>query len=222
MIPKIREFFAKMPDWLEIFIVITICFGISVYGSIRSFNSGAAFTKIEFNDARILSSLIFEFIATIICLCFLWLRNYKIGERLKFEPSIKGTLLGIGLFFATYLVYIILIIVVFTIVGEQNIPVAQYVVTVSLPLVAAISIINPLFEETFVMGYIFDKLEPHGALWAITASVLIRTSYHLYQGWTGIISLLTIGLIFALVYWRYRNLWAFYFAHVLMDFTGLL
>jgi membrane protease YdiL (CAAX protease family) len=222
MITKLRALFAKMPEWLEVFIVVAICFGTSIYISIASFSSGEAFTKIVFDDNRIIRTLIFELVLTIICLAFLWLRNYKIGERLKFEPSLKATLGGIGLFFATYLIYLILIVLIFAIVGERNIPVAEYIIAVSLPLIIAVSLINPLFEETFVMGYIFDKLEPCGVGWAITASVLIRISYHLYQGWVGIISLFVIGLLFALVYSRYRNLWAFYLAHALMDFVGLL
>lgn len=217
-----RAFFAKMPDWLEVFIVIAICFGTSIYISIASFSSGEAFTKIEFNDNRIIRTLLFELVLTIVCLIFLRLRNYKIGERLKFEPSLKSTLAGVGLFFATYLIYIVSIVIIFAIIGERNIPVAKYVVTVSFPLIIAASLINPLFEETFVMGYIFDKFESRGVAWAITASVLLRISYHLYQGWIGIISLFVIGLVSALVYSRYRNLWAFYVAHALMDFTGLL
>jgi membrane protease YdiL (CAAX protease family) len=222
MITKLRVFFAKMPDWLEVFIVLAICFGSSVYKSVRSFSSGEAFIKVEFTDERIIRTLLYELVLTAVCFAFLRLRNYKIGERLKFEPSLKGTLVALGLFVATYIIYAISISIIFALVGAQNIPVAEYVITVGLPLVIAASLINPLFEETFVMGYVFDKFQSQGVVWAVTASVLIRVSYHLYQGWVGIISLLITGLIFAVVYARYRNLWPFYLAHALMDFVGLV
>ncbi|WP_258078145.1 CPBP family intramembrane glutamic endopeptidase [Xanthomonas axonopodis pv. vasculorum] len=61
-------------------------------------------------------------------------------------------------------------------------------------LLLAISLINPIFEEVFVCGYVIGALESrHGRAFAVNVSVAIRTSYHLYQGPIGAINILMLA-----------------------------
>jgi membrane protease YdiL (CAAX protease family) len=112
-------------------------------------------------------------------------------------------------------------ITVFLIVGRENLKIAEFSVSVNFVLALAVSLINPLFEEVFVLGYIFDRLNSYNFWLLLLLSVLIRTSYHLYQGWIGLISLVPVGLLYAFAYYRAKNLWPVYLAHFILDLTAL-
>ncbi|HEY1961884.1 MAG TPA: CPBP family intramembrane glutamic endopeptidase, partial [Rhizomicrobium sp.] len=86
-----------------------------------------------------------------------------------------------------------------------------------------IAIVNPLFEEVFVTGYVMTALKSNGNPWrAINASVLLRLLYHLYQGSLGVLAIIPMGLIFAVWYARTGRLWPIIVAHALLDGTALL
>lgn len=76
-----------------------------------------------------------------------------------------------------------------------------------------------LLEEGIVIGYLITRLEQLG--WSPTAAVLasglLRGSYHLYQGWGGFAGNLLMGLLFALLFIRWRRTWPFVVAHFLLD-----
>jgi membrane protease YdiL (CAAX protease family) len=86
-----------------------------------------------------------------------------------------------------------------------------------------ISLLNPIFEEVFVCGYIVSALAKPGNVWpAIHASVAVRLLYHLYQGPAGIIGVIPLGLLFAGYFARSRQLWPLLIAHALFDLIGLV
>jgi membrane protease YdiL (CAAX protease family) len=88
---------------------------------------------------------------------------------------------------------------------------------------AANSIVNPLFEEIFVTGYIVSALKRQGSPWlAINLSAAIRLSYHTYQGELAVHTVLPLGLIFAAWYSRFGRLWPLVVAHGIFDFTAIM
>jgi membrane protease YdiL (CAAX protease family) len=88
-------------------------------------------------------------------------------------------------------------------------------------LIIAVSIINPIFEEAIVVGYIIPVLKDRtGVLFAINISVLVRLLYHLYQGPIAAITIIPMGLIFAFVYTKWKNIWPLIIAHSIMDFIA--
>ena len=91
-----------------------------------------------------------------------------------------------------------------------------------MPFIAAVTLVNPIFEEVFVVGYLFERLKRTAPLILVALSVIIRVSYHLYQGWIGIVSVLPVAVLFAVTYWKTRNLWSIVLAHAAMDFIGLV
>ena len=74
-------------------------------------------------------------------------------------------------------------------------------------------------EETVVLGYMVTRLQQVGtpALAAIGVSAVLRGSYHLYQGWGGFTGNLLMGLLFGLVFLRWRRTWPMVIAHTLLD-----
>ena len=166
-----------------------------------------------------------ESVVSAITVGFLYLRGYRIWQQLRFGTSIKGIAIGAGSVVAVVMAYASLWILVNLLVislFHSKIAVATYSITVSLPFVLVLSLINPLFEEAFLLGYMLDRLCGASVWVFIGVTTIIRISYHLYQGWVGILALLPTGVIMAFVYWKTRNLMPVFFAHALMDMTGLL
>lgn len=93
----------------------------------------------------------------------------------------------------------------------------------SLVAIYILSVVNPLFEELLVCGYVVRSLAGRfGITTAINVSVTIRAAYHLYQGIAALPFHVSYGLIQAYVFVRFRNLWPLIVSHALLDFFALL
>jgi len=96
--------------------------------------------------------------------------------------------------------------------------------SVSLWLLVPFLILNPLFEETLVRGYLTTELTElrHSVFLGTVISILFQASYHLYYG---IFGTLVVGCgftIFALYYAKSRRLMPIILAHLMWDLTALL
>ena len=84
---------------------------------------------------------------------------------------------------------------------------------------------NAVLEEVVI-----DRLPVHPASrsWAggcrscSSTSALIRGSYHLYQGFGGFVGNLIMGLIFGLIYLRWRRVAPLVVAHTLLDVVAFV
>jgi membrane protease YdiL (CAAX protease family) len=75
-------------------------------------------------------------------------------------------------------------------------------------------------EEIVVLGYLVTRLQQlsWSATQAVGASALLRATYHLYQGWGGFAGNLGMGVLFGLLFLRWRRrTWPFLLAHALLD-----
>ena len=80
-----------------------------------------------------------------------------------------------------------------------------------------ISLINPVFEEVLGTGYFIHSLQSLGMWPAVMASAIFRGAYHLQFGINAAVGVLTLGVIFGFVYWRWRQLWPLVIAHAMSD-----
>jgi membrane protease YdiL (CAAX protease family) len=78
-----------------------------------------------------------------------------------------------------------------------------------------------ILEEVLVIGYLLRRLDQLGMspAKAIVVSAVVRGSYHLYQGFGGFIGNAVMGVIFALLYRRWKRVTPLIIAHALID-TG--
>jgi membrane protease YdiL (CAAX protease family) len=78
---------------------------------------------------------------------------------------------------------------------------------------------NAVVEEVIVVGFLLRRLGQLGWSWPATvaASALLRGSYHLYQGVGGFVGNVVMGLIFCLLYQRWRRVAPLAIAHALID-----
>lgn len=76
-----------------------------------------------------------------------------------------------------------------------------------------------ILEETIMIGYLFARLRERGMkdTKIIWLSAIIRGSYHLYQGFGGLVGNLVMGAVFGYWYRKTGKLVPLLFAHFLLD-----
>ncbi|MEU3215649.1 CPBP family intramembrane glutamic endopeptidase [Streptomyces sp. NPDC006971] len=87
------------------------------------------------------------------------------------------------------------------------------------PVLILSALKNSVLEEVIVVGYLLRRLGQLG--WsptaALTASSVLRGSYHLYQGIGGFIGNVVMGVVFVLLYRRWGRVGPLVAAHALLD-----
>lgn len=94
----------------------------------------------------------------------------------------------------------------------------------TIPVLLLSALKNGLLEEVVVVGYLMERLRDLG--WKpsliITASALLRGTYHLYQGIGPFLGNLVMGLVFGWYYHRTRRVLPLVVAHTLLDVVAFL
>ena len=88
-----------------------------------------------------------------------------------------------------------------------------------IPILVLYAIQNGLLEEVLMIGYLLTRLEQLRVRpWAaILISAAVRGSYHLYQGFGAFVGNMIMGLIFGVLFFRWRRVLPFIIAHSLID-----
>ena len=89
----------------------------------------------------------------------------------------------------------------------------------TIPVLILSALQNSLLEEVVMIGYLFVRFGQLGwnPLVIIVVSATIRGAYHLYQGFGGFVGNLIMGLIFGLIYLRWKRVGPLVVAHTLLD-----
>jgi membrane protease YdiL (CAAX protease family) len=125
---------------------------------------------------------------------------------------IGGT--GLGLYFIAYKSGIALNIV------AENLPAIWW----RIPVLLLSALQNGLLEEILVTGYLLTRLRKLGVhpAAAVAISATLRGSYHLYQGFGGFAGNAAMGVIFALLFLRWRRATPMIIAHTLIDAVAFI
>jgi CAAX protease family protein len=176
-------------------------------------------------QAHLVRLLAYESIVLVVLWAFLRVRGWT-PKRIGLKANTSDPFIGIGLAIADYAAYITVWWLAVSLGAHPNYAGTYRELAVhglALPTVIAASILNPIYEELFVCGYVVTVAKEHNRITAgINISVAIRLLYHLYQGSVGVLGIIPSGLIFALWYARTGRLWPVVVAHALFDVTGLL
>jgi membrane protease YdiL (CAAX protease family) len=221
----------------EIAIVMCVAFGWFIVGSLWAFGDALAPShQFPAFTERDLSELVLQEIACLVVLSwFLWRRGWTprlLGLAWPQRP-VKGslplaighqTLWAVALIFCVMVPTALIYFVVTEVVPESLTATAAPFVApgIGFGAVLAVSVVNPIFEEVFVCGYLVSRLAPRYGAWpAIHASTAIRLTYHLYQGPIAALSIVPVGLVFAYWYAQRKQLWPVIAAHAYFDFIAL-
>ena len=94
----------------------------------------------------------------------------------------------------------------------------------TIPVLILAALQNALLEEVVAVAYLMERLRD--LRWRtpliLTASALLRGSYHLYQGFGPFIGNAVMGLVFAEYYRRRRRVLPLVVAHMLLDVVAFV
>jgi membrane protease YdiL (CAAX protease family) len=213
----------RMSPPTEFLIVILSAFGYLIIGSLLSSAAPFRCKTIAFSSYRLYGLLIYEIIILGVVALFLRERGWRVKDfnlQVSWRLTGRGLLLMISAYVLLAIGYVVLKFLWNTI---DNAVVTLDTRRVDMVAAAAISSVNPIFEETIVVGYVVEALKRPGKAWlGVTLSAIIRALYHLYQGPPAAFSVMLIGILFAYAYLRWNRLWPLFVAHGLMDFMGFI
>jgi membrane protease YdiL (CAAX protease family) len=94
----------------------------------------------------------------------------------------------------------------------------------TIPVLILSAAQNALLEEVVVIGYLFTRLGQlaWNAAAIVALSAIIRGSYHLYQGIGGFVGNLIMGVIFGLIYLRWKRVGPLVVAHTALDIAAFV
>ena len=94
----------------------------------------------------------------------------------------------------------------------------------TVPVLVLSAAQNAVLEEVIMIGYVYTRLrELRWRLPAVVAvSAVVRGSYHLYQGFGGFAGNLIMGVVFGLLYLRFRRVGPLVVAHTLLDVAAFV
>jgi len=215
-----REFIRSLSPTAEFVVVIGGAFGLFILGSIAQALTRP--TLVGVPDGQVADLLIFELVLLAVLGAFLYLRGWT-PAHLGLDIHPGEFLAGLGLAVAAELAYVMASLVA-ALIFPLKAPVSSSVApTVTAINFLTLSVINPLFEEVFVCGYVVTVLQKTSGPWtAINVSTAIRLLYHLYQGALGVLSIVPTGLLFAYWFARTGRLWPPIMAHGLLNLAVLL
>lgn len=107
-----------------------------------------------------------------------------------------------------------------TTVAPANLAAAWWTV----PILIGLAVMNGVLEEVVIVGFLFTRLaDLRWNPWAIViASAMIRGSYHLYQGFGGMVGNIVMGVVFGLAYMRWKRVGPLVVAHVILDIVSFV
>ncbi len=210
------------PRPFEAALIVTICFGWFIATSVATVIAGfPAQAGGAFTDGSLIWLVALEIVLGSLALVVLRARGYALADLLP-TPTARGCVEGLLVFVVAAIAWSLVSRLVPAAEFERQ-PITDMVVNrhVTLPAIIALAMVNGLYEETFLLGYLQRGFLAAGPSFAIGLSVLVRVLYHLYQGPLGALSVLLFGLVVSLFHWRTGKLWPVVFAHTLADAFAL-
>lgn len=215
------KFIRFLPDWAEFIIILAICFGYFSAISLWIFFNPELMGSLTFTDYGCFLLIYFEVLAFFAAALFLAVRGWDFSQ-FQVRISWRSSAVGILLFGIHNVIFFVINYGLSSFIDSVEIFKSLLSYGPSLPVAVLVSVVNPIFEEIAVVGYVFLAVErKFDARVAVFVSVALRSLYHLYQGVYALASILPLGILFAVVYWRWRNLWPLILAHGLLDFIVL-
>lgn len=195
----------------EFAFVVALAFGLAIAGSLSQALSYSA-RPIEFDDAALAWTIGYELVIGSIIGIALRRRGWRWSD-FAIHYSKGSTILGLLLGMA-----VLLVLEVFgALFGRVA---ASF--SANMASIAAVSLVNPCFEELLVLGYVVQALRKRfGLTTAANVSIAIRLLYHLYEGPLAVIPIAIFGLVATVVYVRMGRLWPVIVMHAVLDFVGL-
>jgi membrane protease YdiL (CAAX protease family) len=216
---------------LEFVIVIAIAFGDMILQSLRDVISGdilGSWTRTDlFGDSETISLVVYELLLAPGIVAVLYVggwrpRDFRLG--ITWATTAVGVVIAVAVYVADWLIAEWMKLAFPSI--RPMIEVVEDYKPLDSPgwtAIVLLSVVNPLYEEVIVCGYVIEALRRRfGDIAAANASAVIRGAYHLYQGFAILPLHLVYGLVQAHAYLRLHALWPLIVSHAILDFSSMV
>ncbi len=179
-------------------------------------------TETMMMDGRLLRTILLEGLLAAAWVPVLRRRGWSLA-CVTIAPELVDLARGAALFAASYVAYwfsfsLLAVAVPSLVETARNMQIGG---ALSWPVVALVSVANPLAEEFLCLGFVANVLRSEGIQLALAAGVVARAVPHAYQGPTGLVSATVLGVVLGAYYLRSGRLWPVVLAHSLADFLAL-
>lgn len=214
---RIRKLIVTLSERSEFWLVLIVAFGLPIWNSFAGMFARRGFVP---NDRGRLVNCAIQLAILVLIAWVGRIRGWSI-RQLGLHPSWRLTAMGVLLFPAMVIIPLTVSTGIHKLASTPLSHTHGVAPGLSLVAILATSIINPLFEETLVCGYIIQRLAKKGVVVAVTFSACVRFLCHTYLGLSSV-GPLVVGFMFGYIFWRYRELWPLIVAHGLIDLLALL
>lgn len=214
--------------WFDILILTVILWGRGIYTSTMAYiallqGTTAVDDNLAFSAADNYGALAMQAGLLLLALLYLRLRRFDFKSwTVRF--SLKVFVYGILIFLAGALLFDVYSLLTDSLKAVLPFPGPMGAFFGSETVSSVIyALFNGVYEELYFLGICLAVKKEH-LKWAVPFSLLVRVSFHTYQG---MLSALGIGLLFGgLIYLLYRrsedkNLLPFFIAHAIGDVFGM-
>lgn len=207
--------------WTDLGLVLLVAFAVSILGSIfRAFHLG----PLNYSNARLVLGMIDEAIPLVLLFVLLKRQGRSLqdlGFSFRWTDLPKGVGLAVLGLFGMFIGFIAIrfLYYSFTLHSFTDSGVHNNFSATSIWLILPFLVLNGFHEEIIVRGYLMTEwMELRGsAQMAAFISLAVQTSYHLYYG---VFGALTVGCglsVFAIYYAKSRRLMPVILAHIFWD-----
>lgn len=212
--------------WNNVIIITFILFGEAIYTSSRSLyervnNSSSQDLLLDFSTSSNYEALIIQTLLLILAFLYLKYLNFNFSVW-KIKISTKATMKGIFLFVLVAFMSDIYYAFVNYLFPEFSESVPQIISKIDLSLFLY-ALLNGFYEEIFFLGICLSVDEKNRFKYFLY-SILIRFSFHTYQG---IEAAIGIGIIMGGIYFfiysksKDKNLFPYFLSHAIADVLGM-
>ncbi len=221
----------KELKWWDILILTIIMFSQAIYISQTAFSklsNPALVESLEFSTADNLGGLVLQGSLLLIALLYLRFRNFDFSQW-KFKINLKTTFQAIGLFVLLALMVDLYFIGVGTFLPSLLDSGAGAESAEGLRIIEQLrwssiiyAMLNGFYEEIFFIGMCLF-VAPKNVRWVFLLSLLVRFSFHTYQGIVPAIGISLIGIVYYFVFEKTNreNLYPIVLSHAIADVFGL-
>ena len=156
--------------------------------------------------------------------CMLLVGGFILRQRgwtlaqIGFKVTLIGSVTGLALFVAQYFAIAVISTWVCSYFEVNPMAVINTQFNTALPVTLGAVAIFGILSDIVLLGYVINYMEPrHGAIIAILFSACCRMAISMSQGPSVLIYTLPIGIMYAAVYWRWRQLWPIVMTHTLWN-----
>ena len=215
--------------WVELALVMFVAFARPIFASSYTSIYGIPSAGAEHAGSRYVLVFIHE-LSALLVLAYVLHRSGRsfrsLGLRASWREVRSGLALSAGCWVLSFIPAIVIELGHKLFFGDYAVPpnIAAMFPKASVVAMIPFFALNPFYEELIVRGYLMTEVEElSGSVSAaVIASVVLQTSYHLYQGWLAATLHLVSFLILSIYYARTRKLLPVLVVHAAFDWTAAL